>query len=79
MRNKLAKIVHAELSVAPATTAYPAKDEAHDMRERRYRAEEALRTLCRADEIRRDRLLMADIKIVAREQRKSLEGVAAKR
>lgn len=68
MRNKLAKIVHTSLGDPIPTAAYPAKDEAHDMRERRYRAEEALRTLCRADEIRRDRLLMAD-----------LEGMAGKR
>ena len=37
-------------------------------RENRYRAEDALRTLARADEIRADKGLMGSVKQLAREQ-----------
>lgn len=51
------------------TTAY--KPSKADMeRERRYRAEEGLRALQRADEFRKDKQCMKDIKALAKEQMK---------
>lgn len=49
----------------PVTTAMP-YDEA---RERRYRAESALETLTRAEEHKKDKALMKDVKAVAKERR----------
>ena len=47
-------------------------------RQRRYQAEDAIRTLQRAQEIQKDRALMRDVKIVAREQMKQLQSVTSK-
>lgn len=44
----------------------PTKED--EARERRYRAEDGLRTLQRADEIRNDKQCMSDIKALAQEQ-----------
>lgn len=44
-------------------------------RERQYRAEDALRTLTRADEIRRDAALMRDVKSHAKQQIKTVGRV----
>lgn len=60
------------LDVPTVSAASRAESEA---RERRYRAEDALRTLTRAKEIERDRALMRDVKTVAREQLKTLQNV----
>lgn len=45
-------------------------------RERKYRAEDALRTMQRADEIKSDKGLMRDMKALAKEQMASLNKVA---
>ncbi len=45
----------------------------HDnARERRYKAEDGLRTLQKAEECRKDKSLMKDIKALAREQMKAV-------
>ncbi len=46
-----------------------------EAREKQYRAEDALRTLTRAEEIRRDSGLMRDVKAHAREQVKTTQRV----
>ncbi len=46
--------------------------------EKKYRAEDALRTLTRADEIRRDTSLMRDVKAHAKNQIKTVGRVLAK-
>lgn len=51
-----------------------AEDEA---REKKYRAEDALRTLKRAEEIRSDRELMRDVKICAKADMKAVSRVIA--
>ena len=45
---------------------------------RRFRAEEALRTLQRAEEIRSDRGLMADAKRLAAQQARALNKISTK-
>lgn len=42
-----------------------------DERERKYKAEDSLRTLERAEEIKKDRALMKDVKKVAKERIKN--------
>ena len=44
----------------------------HEAEERRYRAEDGLRVLQRAEECRKDKQLMADIKRLAKSQMKVL-------
>lgn len=45
-------------------------------RERRYQVQDALGTMQRAEEIRKDKALMTDIKKLAKEQVKALSSVA---
>lgn len=72
--NKLAAAVG--LSTAcPAPYKASAADKA---RERRYQAEDALRTITRAGEIQRDRGLMRDVKKLATEQMSTLKSVVRK-
>lgn len=54
----------------------PTKED--EARERRYRAEDALRTLSRAEEIRSDRGLMRDVKSHAKDQIKAVSRVLGK-
>lgn len=49
-----------------------------DAMEKKYRAEDALRTLTRADEIRRDTGLMRDVKAHAKNQIKTVGRVLGK-
>lgn len=77
MKNKLMsnKISHAD---APSVAPYrPSKEEQE--RQRRYAAEDALRTLQRAEECRRDPQLMRDVKQVAKQQMAVLKNVTGKR
>lgn len=56
----------------PSTAAYkPRKEDVE--RERRYRAENAIRTLKEADEIRRDKGLLKDCKQYVKEQAKTVD------
>lgn len=48
------------------------------MAERRYRAEDALRTITRAEEHKGDPRLMSDVKKLARDMAAKLKKVAAK-
>lgn len=41
-------------------------------RERRYRAEDALRSIQRADDVKRDKSLMKDVKSLVKEQAKAV-------
>lgn len=52
--------------------AVPCKNKEWEARERKYKAEEALRTLQRADEVRRDKGLMKDVKALATQQLKAV-------
>ena len=74
MKNKLTnKISHDE--IRPVATEYrPSKDEIE--RQRRYKAENALRTIRQADEYRCDKGLMKDVKTLATEQMAALKKVA---
>lgn len=58
---------------AVGVASKPTKAEAERMR--KYEAEDALRTLTRADEIRKDKSLMADVKKCAMAQKRALEKV----
>lgn len=70
-KNKLAKLTNSTATVSPPRE--------HEAQERRYRAEEALRTITRAEEHKRDRSLMKDVKACAREQAKTLNCVLGKK
>lgn len=48
---------------------------ARDAQERKWRAEDALRTLTRAAEIRKDKALMADVEALAKQQQKTLAAI----
>lgn len=69
-KNKLSKLTTASPIVPPRD---------HEAHERKYRAEEALRTITRAEEHKRDRALMKDVKACAREQAKTLNCVLGKK
>lgn len=79
-KNRLSKLVMTEAGGGdyPSPVSSGKSSEADQMRQRRYRAEDALRTLIRAEEIKRDGQLMADIKVVAAEQAKALSAVEKK-
>ena len=70
---KRGKMPKNELS--SATLSYkPSKTDVE--RENRYRAEDALRTLARADEIRNDKGLMGSVKRLAQEQMQTAKKFA---
>ena len=75
-KNKLAGLLSKSADVPSITSGSRAESET---RERRYRAEEALRTLTRAKEIERDRGLMRDVKSVAAQQMKQLQSISKPR
>lgn len=52
----------------PVATAMPMAKE-DEARERRWRAESALETLTRAEEHKKDKALMKDVKAIAKERR----------
>jgi hypothetical protein len=54
----------------------PAAVKSDAAQERKWRAQDALNTITRAGEIQRDRSLMRDVKVLAKEQMKTLQGVA---
>lgn len=70
MAKKSNKLPIAKSNVAAVEYKRTKEDEA---RERRYRAEDGLRTLQRADEIKRDKQLCNDIKALAKEQVKAAQ------
>ena len=58
--------------LTPARIPAPSDD-------RRWKAEDALHVLTKADEYRKDRGLMADVRKLAQKKLKQLNGVALKR
>lgn len=70
--SKKAKPVNA-LASAPCVAPKMTRDQ--QAQERKWRAEDALRTLTRADEIKRDAGLLRDVKRYASEQVKTLQKV----
>lgn len=76
--HKLSKLVVEEARDVgyPVSPSSPGKQtEEQKMRERKYRAKDALHTLMRAAEIRKDRQLMADVMVIAKEEAKRLATV----
>lgn len=72
-KNSVSSLVR---DAAPVTYVPTKEDKA---RERRYRAEDALNTLTRAEEIKRDKGLMRDVKACAQAKMKELSSVTRKR
>lgn len=66
----------ARAALAPANPAPVKMSREQAQQERRWRAEDALRTLSRAEEIKRDAGLMRDVRGMANEQMKALGKVA---
>lgn len=56
----------------PTTLSMPEKVKYDEANERRYQAEDGLRILQRAEECRKDKQLMKDIKALAKQQMKAL-------
>lgn len=54
----------------------PVSNKGYETRERKYRAEDALRTMQRAAEISSDKTLMKDMQALAKEQMAALSKVA---
>lgn len=71
VRNKMASVTTDVISSRPYRET--AEDKARRMR---YEAEDALRTLTRAQEIQKNKSLMSCVKQVAREQIKTASAVA---
>lgn len=76
-KNRLAKLTKSTVTEASPVMHRPSAQEQAERR--RYQAEDALRTITRAEEIKRNRPLMADVKKCAREQAKTLDCVLGKR
>lgn len=71
---KRGKLPKHDLPVAPSCIETKPTKEQVD-RERRYRAEDALRALQRAAEVKQDSGLMKDVKNLAKEQMNSLKKI----
>lgn len=71
---KRGKLPKAKMSVDTAPCSKPSKESMEQ--ERRWKAEDALRTLNRAGEIQSDKGLMSDVKSLATEQMNSLAKFA---
>ncbi len=56
----------------PSPCAPVKRTKEDEERERRYRAEDALRSLQRAEEVKTDKALMRDVKLLAKEQMEAL-------
>lgn len=74
--NKLSMLTTSASMPSPVAYKQTAEDKA---RERRYQAEDALRTITRSAEIQRDRRLMSDVRKLACEQVKTLKPLTRKR
>lgn len=72
-KNKLLSAGGGEMP-APSTVAKVTAEDRE--RQRRYAAEDAIRTLTRADEIKADKRLMSDVRKCAKEQIKTVSKVA---
>ncbi len=78
MANKLSKLTtsdKASTGYPDAAPSPPRRTKEDEMKERRWKAKDAMQTLIRAEEIRRDRQLMADIQVVAAEEAKRLQTI----
>ena len=78
MANKLSKLTITDKVSGdnyPVTALSNRRTKEDEMRERRWKAKDALQCLIRAEEIRRDKQLMADIQVVAAEEQKRLQSV----
>ncbi len=69
MKNKLTKSAPKKNAVVQSVPTAPAYDE------KKYRAEDSLRILMKAEEIRRDKTLMKDVKELAKKQSTDLKKV----
>ncbi len=70
MAKKLPKVKTSDICASPVGYRQTKEDLA---RQRRYQAEDGLRTLNQAEEIRSDKKRMADIKALANEQMSTLK------
>lgn len=69
------KLPKAKISTDMCAPAYRQTKE-DIARQRRYAAEDAIRTLTRADEIKGDKRLMSDVQALAKEQMKTAQKFA---
>lgn len=71
-KNKLNVVSNSTTSNANPMKSMPKEDAAYEARERKYKAEDALRDIERAETHKRDKGLMKDVKCLARDKIKSL-------
>ena len=78
MAKKASRSTNALVSTCgPMPASKPTRAQAEE--QRRYRAEDALRTITRAGEVKSDPALMRDVKKLAAEQMKTLKGVMGRK
>lgn len=71
---KRGKLPKSDLPIAPSCVPYKRTQSDID-RERRYKAEDALRTLSQAEKYKSDKQLMGDVKRLAQEQMNDLKKI----
>ena len=78
-KNKLAKLTSVSTGDYPSPMSGRKQTAEDKLRERKYRAEDALRCLERAAEIVKDKALMADVQVLVKEKMKALKAVEGKK
>lgn len=69
------KASKAAIPVRIVSSAEPMEDKGYEARERKYRAEDALRTMKEMKKIEADKQLMRDAKALVKEEMKKLKGL----
>lgn len=78
-KNKVASLVKVGVSDYPPTSTSHKPSAEDKLRQRKYAAEDALRTLTRATEIQKDKTLMRDVCTMAKQQIKDLSSVTKRK
>lgn len=76
-KNKLSKLTEVSTGDYPMASSSSKMSAEDKLRQRRYRAEDALRCLTRANEIVKDKELMSDVAALAQEQMKNTKAALA--
>lgn len=74
-KTALSKVAQKPVPVKIVSDCVPSTNKAYEDREKKWRAEDDLRALQRAEEIRRDKSRMSEVKKCANEQMKALKNI----
>lgn len=78
-KNKVASLVKVASDPGPVSASSYKPSAEDKLRQRKYAAEDALRTLTRATEIQKDKTLMRDVCTMAKQQIKDLSSVTKRK